>query len=455
MPADRNSVKKVIVVGAGFAGIEVCKKLVNCPHCELVLVDRNNYHLFQPLLYQVAMAGLNPADIAVPIRKLFNRARNMTIEMSEVRQIDLEGSRILYDDNWHHYDYLVLACGAQHYYFGNDDWEQHAPGLKSLEQATEIRRRILTAFEMAEKTEDPDLRSAWLTFVVVGGGPTGVELAGAIAEMASKTLKRDYRRADLSRTQVILVEAGERLLSGFPESLSRQTLIYLEQMGVEVRLNCSASDVAETSIVLGGSPIKAMTKVWAAGVRGTKLADSIKVNKNRSGQLHVSSDMSLPSYRQVFVAGDMSFQLDQQGRPLAGVAPVAMQQGAFIGRLIRGELRGKPRNHFRYFDKGMMATIGRSKAVVSSHGIRLTGFLAWLIWALVHILFLIEFKNRFFVFLQWAWAYFSFGRGARLILRKDWRLYDQPNSDHLNRTNPIQTTEKQTAPAQSPDKTEN
>jgi len=417
--------KKVIVVGGGFAGVAACLKLRNDPHCEVELIDRNNYHLFQPLLYQVAMAGLNPSDIAVPLRKLFANSRNISVKMAEVQQVDVSTQRIFFDDAWHCFDYLVLACGAKHFYFGNDAWEQHAPGLKTIEQATEIRRRILTAFEMAEKTIDRAEQSQWLTFVVIGGGPTGVEMAGAIAEMAAVTLKKDYRQADLSKTRVILVEAGPRVLAGFPESLSAKTLKMLNQLGVEVHLNCLAGDLSETSIRLGDQLVQARTKIWAAGVHPAWLAQSIDTDKDRVGRLRITADLSLPSYPNIFAIGDLAVLHNEQDRPLPGIAPVAIQQGTHVGRLIRGELRGKPRVPFRYYDKGMMATIGRSKAVVSSHGVKLSGFPAWLIWAFVHVFFLIEFKNRLFVFLQWVFAYFSFGRGARLIVQKSWRFYDR------------------------------
>lgn len=431
MANDPNPKKKVIVIGGGFAGVAACLKLRNDRRCQVELIDRNNYHLFQPLLYQVAMAGLNPADIAVPLRKLFSRARNISIKMAEVQQVDVIKQQIFYDQQWHRFDYLVLACGAKHFYFGNNDWEQHAPGLKTIEQATEIRRRILTAFEMAEKTTDPEEQSQWLTFVVVGGGPTGVEMAGAIAEMAANTLKKDYRLADLSKTRVILVEAGPRVLPGFPNSLSVKTLQMLQQLGVEVRLNCFASDLAENSIKLGEQTVWARTKIWAAGVHPAWLAQTIDTRKDAAGRLRTESDLSLQSHPNIFAVGDLSVFHDSKDRPLPGIAPVAIQQGSYVGSLIRRELRGKPRRPFRYFDKGMMATIGRSKAVVSSHGINLSGFFAWLIWAFVHIVFLMEFKNRIFVFLQWAWAYFSFGRGARLIVQKNWRFYDRDSENAL------------------------
>lgn len=440
MSSNVQAKKKVVVVGGGFAGVAACLKLRNDSLCEVELIDRNNYHLFQPLLYQVAMAGLSPSDIAVPLRKIFSRSRNIMIKMAEVRKVDIASQQIFYDEAWHSFDYLVLACGAKHFYFGNNAWEQHAPGLKTIEQATEIRRRILTAFEMAEKCTDPKEQAQWLTFVVVGGGPTGVEMAGAIAEMAAVTLKKDYRRADLSRTRVILAEAGPRVLAGFPPSLSEKTCQMLKRLGVDVQVNCMAGELAGDRIDLGGQTVFARTKIWAAGVHPAWLAQTIDTDKDRVGRLRIESDLSVPSHPNIFAVGDLSVFQDEQGKPLPGIAPVAIQQGTHVGQLIRAELRGKPRKPFRYFDKGMMATIGRSKAVVSSHGINLSGFFAWLIWAFVHVVFLMEFRNRLFVFMQWVFAYFSFGRGARLIVQKNWRFYDR--STDQNSSGAIECSKK-------------
>lgn len=435
----QQEIRQVIVIGGGFAGVAACLRLRNVRGCQVELIDRNNYHLFQPLLYQVAMAGLNPGDIATPLRRLFSSSRNISVKMAEVEKIALDQQRIFYDHQWRSYDYLILACGAKHYYFGHEDWEEHAPGLKTIEQATEIRRRILTAFEMAEKTPAPTEQAKWLTFVVVGGGPTGVEMAGAIAEMSAVTLKKDYCRADLSKTRVILAEAGPRVLAGFPDQLSNATRVMLERLGVEVKLNCLASNLTETTIQLGDQIVESQTKIWAAGVHPAWLVQTVETNKDRVGRLLVEPDLSLPGHSNVFAVGDLSALLDKQGNPLPGIAPVAIQQGKYVGNQIRRDLKGRSRRPFRYYDKGMMATVGRSKAVVSTHGINFSGFFAWLVWALVHVVFLIEFKNRFFVFLQWSWAYFSFGRGARLIVQKHWRFYDQDRT-------PATTTELQPDP---------
>lgn len=415
--------KKVVIVGAGFGGITACKVLSRSTDLEIHLIDRRNYHLFQPLLYQVAMAGLNPSDIAIPIRKLFSSNKNVTISLAEVERVDVEKSRLFFDEEWTDFDYLILACGAKHFYFGNDDWEEVAPGLKNIEQATEIRRRILTAFEMAEKESDERLKKSFLTFVVVGGGPTGVELAGAIAEMASNTLIKDYKRADLSQTKVVLVESGPRLLSAFPEKLSLVAEQDLKKMGVEVLKNTLASDLEKNGLKVNNEWLSSRTILWAAGVKPSSLTDSVKAETDKQGRVVVEKDLSIKGAPNVFVIGDQAACLDEVKGVLPGIAPVAIQQGQFVGRLLLNELKGKPRYHFKYFDKGIMATIGRSKAIVSVGGLNIHGFLAWLMWVVVHILYLMRFKNKFFVFSQWAWSYFRFGRGARLIVHKTWRFY--------------------------------
>lgn len=416
--------KKIIVVGAGFGGISACKALAAAKDCEITLIDRRNHHLFQPLLYQVAMAGLNPADIAVPIRKIFSKQKNVQIRLGEVEGVDVDRNEITVGSVKYSFDYLILACGAKHFYFGNEKWEEFAPGLKNIEQATEIRRRILTAFELAENETDPEIQKSYLTFVIVGGGPTGVELAGSLAEMASRTLIKDYKRADLSKTKVVLVEAGDRVLPSFPEPLSEKTEKSLKKLGVEVRKNSMASDLTAEGLQINKKPFIAKTIVWAAGVKPSSLSETVSCEKDAQGRLKVSQDLSLPENKNVFVIGDQSASLDNKGMPLPGVAPVAIQQGKFVGKLIKEELAGKPRKSFSYFDKGIMATIGRSMAVVHTAGINIHGFLAWVIWVFIHIVYLMCFRNRLFVFLQWMWSYFSFGHGARIIVHKSWRFYD-------------------------------
>lgn len=415
--------KRIAIVGAGFGGISAAQVLCSSSDLEVHIIDRRNYHLFQPLLYQVAMAGLNPADIAVPIRKLFTGQKNVFVTLAEVEDVNVQACSVFYDQKWHEYDYLILACGVKHSYFGKEEWEPIAPGLKNIEQATEIRRRILTAFEMAEKQDDKSLQQAYLTFVIVGGGPTGVELAGAIAEMAKKTLRYDYKVADLTQTKVYLVEAGSRILSAFPEALSDRAERDLKEMGVCVLKNSRASDLSADGLKVGSHWMRTKTIIWAAGVKPSSLAQTMNSPKDSQGRLIVNKDMSLPAHPNVFVIGDVALFVDEQGQSLPGIAPVAIQQGKFVGRQILQELRGKDRSSFKYWDKGMMATIGRSRAVVYSGNMQFSGFFAWLMWVFVHIIYLMFFRNKVFVFFQWVWAYFRFGHGARLIVHKTWRFY--------------------------------
>ena len=323
-----------------------------------------------------------------------------------------------------------MACGAKHFYFGNDDWEKHAPGLKNLEQATEIRRRVLTAFEFASKIEDQKTRQEYLTFTVVGAGPTGVELAGAISEMASKTLKKDFHNLDTSNTEVVLVEAGDRVLTAFPEKLSKVAHKNLEKMGVKVKTNCLASNLTEDGLFLGDEFLPCKTILWAAGVKPSSVSATMDTNKDGAGHIMVKSDLSIDENKNIFVIGDQAATKDKDGKLLPGVAPVAIQQGNYVGKTILKELKGQTRKEFRYFDKGIMATIGRSKAVVSAGRINISGFFAWLIWVFIHIAYLMQFKNKFFVFLQWIWSYFTFGRGARLIVQKSWRFFDGKKIDY-------------------------
>lgn len=414
---------RVGIIGAGFAGVAAAKRLCRNPDIEIQIIDRRNHHLFQPLLYQVAMAGLNPSEIAVPIRKLFSKRKNVKVTLAEVEEISVERKAVFYDESWHTFDYLIVACGAKHFYFGNDDWEQIAPGLKNIEQATEIRRRILTAFELAEKAESKERQKEYLRFAVVGGGPTGVELAGAIAEMARTTLMHDFRAADLSQTEVYLIEAGSRVLAAFPEKLSMKAEADLKDLGVTVIKNTRASDLSAEGLLVGEERIAARTIIWAAGVKPASVAASLGVECDPSGRVIVGKDLSLARERNVFVLGDMANFTTKSGESLPGIAPVAVQEGEFAARMIENDLVGLQRTEFEYWDKGIMATIGRSRAVVRAGAFNLTGLLAWLVWVFVHILYLMQFKNKVFVFFQWAWAYFNFGRGARLIIHKNWRFY--------------------------------
>lgn len=415
--------KRVLIVGGGFGGLAAAKSLSLNDSLEILLIDRRNFHLFQPLLYQIAMAGLNPADISIPLRTLFRNKKNVRIILAEVDRIDCAGKTVHFDGQSEPYDYLILACGVKHSYFGKSHWEEFAPGLKNIEQATEIRRRILTSFELAEKTKDPVEREKYLSFVVVGGGPTGVELAGAIMEMATHTLRQDFHNADLSKTRVILVEAGSRILAAFPEELSRKAHQALTKLGVEVLTETRADELSPNGLKIGAKYVESRTILWAAGVQASSLTDQLPGEKDRQGKVVVNADTSLPGFPEVFIIGDQAAFKDTNGHFLPGIAPVAIQQGHFLAQVIRADETGSMRPKFNYNDKGMMATIGRSKAVAHAFGLNFSGPLAWLAWVFIHVLYLMKFRNRFFVLLQWAWAYFTFGRGARLITYKTWRFY--------------------------------
>lgn len=414
--------KRVVIVGGGFAGLNAAKGLRRVRDVQITLVDRRNHHLFQPLLYQVAMAGLSPADIAAPIRSILSKQRNVRVLQGEVTGIDFARQTVNADFGELPYDYLLLACGARHSYFGHDEWEEYAPGLKTLEQATEIRRRVLTAFEAAERETNPAEKKRLLTFVIVGGGPTGVELAGAIGEMSRFTLAKDFRSIDSKLARVMLIEAGPRILPSFDESLASRTVRELEELGVQVWTSSLVTKVDEHGVEIGAERIQAATVLWAAGVEAASLGRRLGVEVDRAGRIIVEPDLSIPANPDVFVAGDQAHCRDEHGKPLPGVAPVATQQGRYLAKLIQGDLAGRPRQPFRYFDKGQMATIGRSRAIAQTGRLKLSGFVAWLAWLIVHIYYLTGFKNRLFVVLNWAWSYLSFRRGARLIVEKEWRL---------------------------------
>ncbi len=422
-----DSAKRVVIVGGGFAGLNVAKELAGRSDLNVTLIDRRNHHLFQPLLYQVAMAGLSPAEIAVPIRSLFSRARNTRVIHGEVTSINPTVREVKGDFGALGYDYLVLAAGALHAYFGHEEWEEHAPGLKTLEQATEIRRRVLTAFELAERETDPEVRRACLTFVIVGGGPTGVELAGAIGEMSRFTLARDFRNIDPKLTRVILIEAGPRILPMFSDMLASRATRDLEAVGVQVWTQSKVTGIDGEGVGVGEERINAKTVLWAAGVQASPLGKQLGAAVDRSGRVSVNNDLSVAGHPEVFVAGDLANVPTADGKSLPGIAPVALQQGRYIGRTIIAEIGGKTRAPFRYLDKGQMATIGRSRAIVETHGLHLTGFLAWIAWLVIHIYYLSGFQNRLLVLIQWAWSYLTFSRGARLIVSKEWHSYRQPD----------------------------
>ncbi len=429
---------KVVIVGGGFAGLNAAKSLGRLPDVEVTLVDRRNHHLFQPLLYQVATAGLSPADIAAPIRNILSRCKNVKVLLGEVKAVDLNANKLQSDIGSISYDYLLLACGARHSYFGRDEWEPFAPGLKTIEQATEIRRRILTAYENAERCHDAEEQRKHLTFVVVGGGPTGVEMAGAIGEMSRFTLAKDFRNINAKSARVFLMEAGPRILTAFPEDLADRAVRDLEQLGVQVWTGSRVSQIDPDGVTVGNERIEAATVIWGAGVQASSLGNRILddsstqstgdpsdesptvrgVETDRQGRVVVQTDLSLSNYSNVFVAGDQAHFEDESGETLPGVAPVASQQGRHFANTIKLDLAGKPRVPFKYVDKGIMATVGRNKAVMMSGKWKMTGRPAWFAWLVVHIYFLTGFKNRFFVVLSWAWSYFSYRRGARLIVGK-------------------------------------
>lgn len=404
----------MVIVGGGFGGLYAARALSG-KAVNVTLIDRRNHHLFQPLLYQVATAALNPSEIAMPLRRIFRRHRNIEVLLGEAVEIDRSRRVVVLTDGEIAYDRLIVATGATHSYFGRPEWEPIAPGLKTLEDAIDIRRRLLLAFEAAERETDPDRRRAWLTFVIVGGGPTGVEMAGAFAEIARHALSKDFRHIDPSTARVILVEALDRVLTSFPQDLSDKARLTLERTGVEVMTSSSVTEVTSHSVRLGETEIPTRTVVWAAGVRASELGSRMGAELDRSGRVMVEKDLTLQGDASVYVIGDLA-HFEQEGRMLPGVAQVAIQQGKHAAANIVLDLGGRPRRAFAYKDRGSLATIGRAAAVASfPSGLKLWGFAAWVVWLFVHILYLIGFRNRLLVMGQWAWAYLRWERGARLI----------------------------------------
>ncbi len=434
----------VVIVGGGFGGLNAAQELGGKP-VDVTLVDRRNYHLFQPLLYQVAIGGLHPADIAYPIRAIVRKHRNIRTLMADVREIDLAGRRVLLADGELAYDYLILATGAETSYFAKPEWEVAAPGLKSIEDALEIRRRVLSAFEQAEREDDPAEQARLLNFIIIGGGPTGVELAGAIAELARHTLRREFRSIDPTLARILLVEGGPRILPTFDEALARAAARDLQRLGVGIRTETRVHDIVGDTVHLDtesaasgrtaakhgavGDPpdtMRAATILWAAGVRACPVGRASGCETDRTGRVVVEPDLTIPGHPEAFVVGDLACFTHQGGKPLPGVAQVAIQQGRAAARAILASLRGSPRQAFAYRDPGSMSTIGRAAAIAEfPGGLRLSGLLAWFAWLFVHIMYLIGFRSRLFVLLQWTWAYMAFDLAARLITQNRW-----PVSEH-------------------------
>jgi len=413
---------RVVIVGAGFAGLE-CARALRGSNANVVVIDRRNHHLFQPLLYQVATAALSPSSVAAPIRKVFRRQRNCSVLMGEVESIDTQAGFVGIDERQEPFDYLVLACGMTHNYFGNEQWQAVAPGLKNIEEAIEIRRRVLMSFELAELEPDERARRSLLTFVIVGGGPTGVELAGAIAEIATQSIPRDFRRVDTRQTRVVLVEGGDRLLAAYHPELSSRAERDLVALGVEVLLGDRVSEIDEAGVTVGkadgATRIESRCVIWAAGLKGEPLASSLNIELTSDGRVAVEADLSVPGHDRIFVVGDLMAHEDpKSGEPVPGVAQGAMQSGRFVGRIIASELEGRPsgeRGAFHYHDKGSMATIGRAKAVAEIGSWRFGGLFAWMLWSIVHVAFLVGFRNKLIAMFQWAYLYTFWSRGSRLI----------------------------------------
>jgi NADH dehydrogenase len=415
----------VVIVGGGFAGLKAARPLAKAGF-RVTLVDRRNHHVFQPLLYQVATAVLNPSDIAAPIRRIVH-GKNVTVLLGEVTRIDLDRKRVHLGDGDIKYDYLVVATGSTHSYFGHDDWAAFAPGLKSIEDALEIRKRVLFAYEAAERESSPERRKEWLTFVVVGGGPTGVELAGALAEISRLSKAKDFHNFDPRDCKVILIEGVARLLTAYPESLSIKAKASLEHLGVDVRTETRVTEVTESGVRAGGEWIAARTVLWGAGVSASPLGKTLGTPLDRAGRVRVTPELTVPDHADAYVVGDLAM-LEQDGAPIPGVAPAAMQQGAHAAKNILRAARGEALLPFRYWDRGSFAVIGRGSAVGITAAIRMSGFLAWFAWLTIHIFFLIGFRNRIAVLFNWAYSFFTLRRNAQLITHED--VAKLPNIGH-------------------------
>ena len=428
---DTSTVPRVVVVGGGFGGLTAARALRRAP-VRVTLIDRRNHHLFQPLLYQVATAALSPADISAPIRHVLRGQHNADVLLAEVTGVDIARREVQIHDlagDWDRaipYDYLVIATGADQSYFGHDEWSAYAPGMKSLDDATALRRKMLLAFETAEDLmeRDPELAQENLTFVVVGAGPTGVEMAGELAEVAHRSLVRDFRRINPASARIVLVETAPHILAAYPQSLTRKGTEKLRRLGVEVRTGTPVEAVDADGVVVDGERIRARTIIWAAGVAASPAGKWLCATTDRAGRVIVTPELTMPNHPEVFVIGDTA-HAEQHGAMLPGLAPVALQQGRYVARSIRKRLRGQPERPFAYVDKGTLSTVGRLYALADIHGLRVAGFLAWLLWVGVHIFFLIGFRNRFVVMFQWAWAFLTYQRGARLITGNLERVHER------------------------------
>jgi NADH:quinone reductase (non-electrogenic) len=409
----KKDMPRVVIIGGGFGGLYAARVLAGQP-VEVTLIDRTNHHLFQPLLYQVATAMLSPADIAQPIRAILKEAQNVRVVMGTVETIDAGAKVVRTKSKEYPYDYLVVASGARHSYFGNDQWEAHAPGLKTLSDALELRRRILNAFEIAETTTDPEMQKAALTFVVIGAGPTGVEMAGAISELAKRTLERDFRAIQGMQARLVLLDAAPKVLPMFDDYLAGSAIRQLEQLNIEVRVATKVLGVTPEGVQLENELIRARTVVWAAGNTASPLAKQLGCEVDRQGRAVVQKDLSVAGHPEIFVIGDVANFSHQGGKPLPGIAPFAMQSGKAAARNVLALAAGQPTEEFHYTDKGSMATIGRNKAVADLKVAKLSGFLAWLSWLLIHLLFIVELRNKIVIFFQWAWGYLTYTHGARL-----------------------------------------
>jgi NADH dehydrogenase len=431
-PQTTSSNPKVVIIGGGFGGLYASRALANQP-VDVTLIDRTNHHLFQPLLYQVATAMLSPADIAQPIRAILKEAKNIRVVMGRVESIDTSARVVHTHGSQYPYQYLIVAAGARHSYFGNDHWEEFAPGLKNLSDALELRRRILNSFEIAETTSDPEVQRAAMTFVVIGAGPTGVEMAGAISELAKRTIVLDFRNIQTQRARIVLLDAAPMVLPMFDETLCASALRQLEKLDIEVRVGTKVLGVTAEGVQLENEFIRARTVVWAAGNSASPLAKQLG-ETDRQGRIIVNDDLSVPAHPEIFAVGDVANFSHQGGKPLPGVAPLAMQSGEHAARNVLAKAIGNPSKPFKYWDKGSMATIGRNKAIADLKVVKLSGFLAWLSWLLIHLLFIVELRNRILIFFQWAWSYITYSHGARLSY-KGFRPAVPPNEGEAKRVN--------------------